>query len=107
MIAEGTPAELKARVSDATLVVQMDNMISENGIRSAITPFTNGAAELRGLELVAPLHNLAATADIIRSLAADATLDRVSIVKPTMDDVFFELTGRPQVGESETKGLIK
>ena len=29
----------------------------------------------------------------MEALRAGATLDQVSLVKPTMDDVFFELTG--------------
>ena len=108
VIAEGTPSELKARVSDATLVVQIGDLDSADEIRSAVTPFANGEPEIRGRELVARLRDLAATAEIVTALAGSGvTLDRVGIIKPSLDDVFFELTGAVQSDGHDLKGKIQ
>ncbi|MHA1560134.1 MAG: ATP-binding cassette domain-containing protein [Alphaproteobacteria bacterium] len=95
VVAEGTPAQLKSRVSNATLVVQLGDNLAEGAARAAVIPFAAGELQLRGRELVAPLRDLGSTAEIIKSLAAaGATLDQINIAKASMDDVFFELTGR-------------
>lgn len=95
VVAEGTPAHLKSRVSNATLVVQLGDELAEGAARAAVIPFAGGEPQLRGRELVAPLRDLGSTAEIIKSLAAaGATLDQINIAKASMDDVFFELTGR-------------
>lgn len=95
VVAEGTPAQLKSRVSNATLVVQLGDDLAEDTVRSAVTPFAAGEPTLRGRELVAPLRDLGSTAEIVKALAAvGATLDQINIAKASMDDVFFELTGR-------------
>lgn len=102
VVAEGTPAELKSRVANATLVVQLDDTLHEAVVRAAIDPFGAGEATIRGRELIAPLHELGRTAEIVRALAAaGATLDHINIAKASMDQVFFALTGRPQANEPE------
>ena len=102
VVAEGTPAHLKSRVSNATLVVQLGDDLTEGAARAAVIPYAAGEPQLRGRELVAPLKDLATTAEIVKALAvAGATLDQINIAKASMDDVFFELTGRP-VGTADT-----
>lgn len=97
VVAEGTPAQLKSRVSNSTLVVQLGDTLAEAAARSAIAPFTANDPELRGRELVASLRDLESTGEIVKALAAaGATLDQINIAKASMDDVFFELTGRKQ-----------
>jgi ABC-2 type transport system ATP-binding protein len=104
VIAEGTPTELKAKVSEATLVVHLGDSLAEGAARAAIAPFAAGDPQLRGRELVASLRDLDSTADIIKALAAaGATLDQINIAKASMDDVFFELTGRSRGQEMATE----
>lgn len=95
VVAEGTPAQLKSRVSNATLVVHLSDIITEAAVRGAVVPFAAGELQLRGQQLVAPLRDLGSTAEIVRALAeVGATLDHINIAKASMDDVFFALTGR-------------
>ena len=83
VIAEGTPAQLKSRVSNATLVVHLGDTLAEGAARGAIAPYAAGELQLRGRELVASLRDLDSTAEIIRSLsAAGATLDRSTSLRP-------------------------
>ncbi len=103
VVAEGTPAQLKARVSNANLVVHLGDNLDEGPARSAVIQYTVGEAQLRGRELVVPLRDLESTGDVVKALAAvGASLEQISIAKASMDDVFFELTGRPQVSHDET-----
>ncbi len=95
VVAEGTPSSLKSRVGRATLSIQLDTIFTADALLEIVTPFASGAPFEHGGELLVPLHNLAVTADLMAALAeAEVPLNDVSVVKPTMDDVFFELTGR-------------
>ncbi len=101
VVAEGTPAQLKSRVSNATLVVHLSETISEIEVRSAVSDYAAGEPQLRGKQVVTPLRDLGSTAEIVKALAAaGATLDQIHIAKATMDDVFFELTGRAPEAET-------
>ena len=93
VVAEGTPDELKGRVGNATLVVQLAGL-DEDGVQRAVAPFAAGAPQRREAELVVPLADLGATAELLAALAAaGVTLDQIDVAKATMDDVFFALTG--------------
>lgn len=95
VVAEGTPASLKAKVGRATLAVQIDARFTEAVLSPIVTPFAFTAPFLRGGELMVPLRDLTVTAELMGALAqAGVSLNDVSVVKPSMDDVFFELTGR-------------
>ncbi len=95
VVAEGTPANLKSRVGRATLAVQLDERFTETALREIATPFAFSAPFLRNGELMVPLRDLTVTGDLLAALAeAGVGLNAVSVVKPSMDDVFFELTGR-------------
>jgi len=99
VVAEGTPAQLKARVGRSTLVVHLGDGFREDVARAAVAPFAAMPPTLRADELVVQLNDIGETAAIVGALArAGATLDRINIAKASMDDVFFELTraGRGQ-----------
>jgi ABC-2 type transport system ATP-binding protein len=96
VVAEGTPAALKARVGRATLAVHLDGGIGEPQAREIAAPFAFSAPYVRGGDLMVPLRDLKTAADLTGTLArAGATREQVSLLKPSMDDVFFELTGNP------------
>lgn len=102
VVAEGTPTELKSRVSNATLVVQIGDQLDEGPARAAIAQFASGDPQRRGRDLIAPLRDLDSTGDLVKALAAaGATLDQINIAKASMDDVFFELTGRPRASSEQ------
>ena len=97
VVAEGTPANLKSRVGSATLSVALDERFNAAAMREIVTPFASGAPFERGGELVVPIRDLAVTADLMAALAeAGMPLNDITITKPSMDDVFFELTGHSE-----------
>ncbi len=105
VVAEGTPAQLKSKVASATLVVHLGDGLGEEAARAAIAPFAAGEPQVRGQQIVAPLRDLGSTAEIVKALAqAGATLDQINIAKASMDDVFFELTGRPPEAKAVQEG---
>jgi ABC-2 type transport system ATP-binding protein len=102
VVAEGTPAELKAKLGRSTLVVHLGDNISTEAAEAAVARFAATAPQRRPNELVVALNDLGQTAEIIGALAkAGATLDQINIAKASMDDVFFELTGRDRVAEGK------
>ncbi|MCW5696771.1 MAG: ATP-binding cassette domain-containing protein [Bauldia sp.] len=102
VVAEGSPAELKARLGRSTLVVHLGGGLTEGAATAAVTRFAASAPQRRGDELVVSIDDLAGTAELIKALgAAGATLDQIHIAKASMDDVFFELTGRDRMPEGK------
>jgi len=102
VVAQGSPADLKSRLGRSTLVVHLGGGITEGAAISAVTRFAKAAPQRRGDELVVSIDDLAETASLIQALgAAGATLDQIHIAKASMDDVFFELTGRDRMPEGK------
>ncbi|WP_373354474.1 ATP-binding cassette domain-containing protein [Pseudoroseicyclus sp. CXY001] len=101
VVAEGTPSALKARVGRASLAVDLgEGEGAEAALRELAAPFAAGPAFRRGPQLIVPLKDLPGTARLVEALAgAGLSLDAVSVLRPSMDDVFFELTGRPATAE--------
>ena len=97
VIAGGTPAELKAEIGGARLEVTLSE--ANPAASGALEPFVAGAVQLSqdGRRLRAPVRSgggLAST--VVRALdAAGITVDDVEVRQPSLDDVFFALTGRP------------
>jgi ABC-type multidrug transport system ATPase subunit len=97
VIAGGTPAELKAEIGGARLEVTLSE--ANPAASDALEPFVAGAVHLSqdGRRLRAPVRSgggLAST--VVRALdAAGVTVDDVEVHQPSLDDVFFALTGRP------------
>ena len=95
--AGGTPAELKAEIGGARLEVTLSE--ANPAASGALEPFVAGPVHLSqdGRRLRAPVRSgggLAST--VVRALdAAGITVDDVEVHQPSLDDVFFTLTGRP------------
>jgi ABC-2 type transport system ATP-binding protein len=96
-IAEGTATELKAQTGGARLELTLT--APDPVARTAIEPYVTGAVHVSsdGRRLSAPVRSgsgLATT--IVRALdAAGVSVDDVEVRHPSLDDVFFELTGHP------------
>ena len=102
VVAEGTPAQLKARLGKSTLVVHLDDKFTEGAAKAAVANFAATPPAVRQNEVVVQLNDLGQTSDLIKSLAAaGASLDQIHIAKASMDDVFFELTGNSRVMEGQ------
>jgi ABC-2 type transport system ATP-binding protein len=94
-IAEGTAAELKTQTGGARLEVTL-TAPDANAAR-ALAPYAEGAvhASHDGRRLRAPVRNEPGLAThIVRALDdAGITVDDVQVHQPSLDDVFFALTG--------------
>src|SRR4051794_23460010 len=98
-IADGTAAELKSQTGGARLEVTLTQVSPD--APATLAPFVSGAvhASHDGLRLRAPVRNepgLATT--VVRALDdAGITIDDVQVHQPSLDDVFFALTGHAAV----------
>jgi ABC-type multidrug transport system ATPase subunit len=101
VIAEGAPAELKTQTGGARLEVTLTE--ANPAASGALEPFASGPVHVSqdGRRLRAPVRSgggLAST--VVRALdAAGITVDDVEVRQPSLDDVFFALTGRPAEAE--------
>jgi ABC-2 type transport system ATP-binding protein len=100
-IAEGTAGELKAQVGGARVEVTL----TERGAAAAavLAAHVSGAIDVShdGRRLRAPVANGAGVATaIVRALdAASIEVDDVQVRQPSLDDVFFALTGHGAAAE--------
>jgi daunorubicin resistance ABC transporter ATP-binding subunit len=97
VIAHGTAHELKVRVGGAHLEVTLatPNPTAAGALSPLVTgdvQVLDGGRHLRAP--VVPAHGLVTA--VVRALdAAGVTVDDIQVHHPTLDDVFFTLTGRP------------
>ena len=97
VIAAGTAPELKARIGGARLEVTLH--APDPAAAGALGPLVDGTVQVShdGRRLRAPVRSgegLATT--IVRALdGAGITVDDVALHRPSLDDVFFALTGHP------------
>jgi daunorubicin resistance ABC transporter ATP-binding subunit len=100
-ISEGTAAELKAQTGGARLEVTLT--ARNDGATPALAAHVSGEvhASHDGLRLRAPVRNEPGLATrIVRALDdAGITVDDVQVHQPSLDDVFFALTGQATQGE--------
>ncbi|MGD0244128.1 MAG: ATP-binding cassette domain-containing protein [Streptosporangiaceae bacterium] len=105
VIAEGAPADLKTQTGGARLEVTLTE--ADDAAAKALEPFASGPVHVSkdGRRLRAPVRGgggLAST--VVRALdAAGITVDDVEVRQPSLDDVFFALTGRPAEAEPATE----
>jgi daunorubicin resistance ABC transporter ATP-binding subunit len=104
-IAEGTAAELKAQTGGARLEVTLT--APSPAAAAALEPFVTGPvhASRDRRRLSAPVAGAAGLATtVVRALdAASISVDDVEVRQPSLDDVFFALTGDPTETETEPR----
>jgi len=127
-IAEGSPDELKRSVGGARLEITLSASSasgpSTNGhsfashpaedgysdgvtgsVTKALAPFLDGPMRVSdgGRRLSAPVSSRSGLATMVVRALDDAgvSVDDVEVRQPSLDDVFFALTGRPAEGEEE------
>jgi ABC-type multidrug transport system ATPase subunit len=95
VIANGTPAELKTKVGGARLEITLNE--PNELAASALRPLTDGDVHVShdGRRLRAPVSSGTGLATaVVRTLdEAGITVDDVEVHQPSLDDVFFALTG--------------
>jgi ABC-2 type transport system ATP-binding protein len=100
LVAEGTPAELKARVPGG----HIDLTFADRGAyHAAASVLDVPARDEDSLAVqVATDGNVASVRHVLRALdEAGAEVETLSIHTPDLDDVFLALTGRPATSEPE------
>ncbi len=108
-IAEGTPAELKRSVGGARLELTLSAGARFDVVAAALAPYVEGPprASEGGRRVTAPVSNRGGLATlVVRALdTAGVSVDDVELRQPSLDDVFFALTGRPaESGEGDDTG---
>jgi daunorubicin resistance ABC transporter ATP-binding subunit len=97
VIADGTAAELKAQTGGARLQVTLSEPHREAG--SVLAPYVTGEVQVSRdrRHLRAPVRGGAGLATAVVRLLDEAgiTVDDVEVAQPSLDDVFFALTGNP------------
>jgi len=107
VIASGTPPELKMKVGGGRLEVTLN--VADAAAVGALAPFVAGEIHVShdGRRLRAPVSSgdgLATT--IVRALdEAWITVDDVALYQPSLDDVFFALTGHPAAEATEDEDV--
>jgi ABC-2 type transport system ATP-binding protein len=97
VIAEGTPTELKAATGGARLEVTLS--APHAAALAALAPLVDGRVDVSqdGIQLKAAVRNGSGLATaVVRALdGAGVLVDDVQVRPPSLDDVFFALTGGP------------
>jgi ABC-type multidrug transport system ATPase subunit len=97
VIAHGSARELKARVGGEQLEVTLAH--AHPAAAGALAPIVAGAVQVSddGRRLTAPIApGPGLVTAVVRALDdAGVAVDDVEVHRPTLDDVFFTLTGRP------------
>jgi ABC-2 type transport system ATP-binding protein len=103
VIAKGTPGELKTATGGTRIEVTLT--ASHPDAAQALAPLVDGAVNVSqdGRHLEAAVHSGSGLATaVIRGLdSAGVLVDDVQIRQPSLDDVFFALTGHPVANEAQ------
>jgi len=106
LIAEGTSDELKERIGGQQLEVRLESPEQADGAIAALTELSCDAPSADDGLVRVPVHdNTGAIAAAVRRLdTARIEIADIAVRRPTLDDVFMTLTGRPpepEDGEAE------
>jgi len=96
IVAEGAPADLKARIGGERIEVTLSSAADLDGAQSTIGAFSDGASSIDAdqARLTFPVRPGARLIEVIRALdAADVDALDVHRREATLDDVFLALTG--------------
>jgi ABC-2 type transport system ATP-binding protein len=99
VIAEGTSDDLKARVGGSRLEVELEDPGQADAARAALAPLAEDGADpsVEGLRVTLPLRAEAGgvVAAVRRLDDAGVGVSDIAVRRPTLDDAFLTLTGRP------------
>jgi ABC-2 type transport system ATP-binding protein len=103
LIAEGTSDELKAQVGGDRLEVKLDDDCDEEAAVGALRSLADGRVQFEdGVVRLALARRRGEIAEVVRVLDdAGVGIDDIAVRRPTLDDVFLNLTGRRAESEDE------
>jgi len=107
VVAEGTPAELKARTGGQTLMVRAANPAQTGELATIVAQVTGATPEVAGdVGLVsAPASDPALLPAVVRRLdEAGVLAAELAFRLPSLDEVFFSLTGHPAEETTDDEG---
>jgi ABC-2 type transport system ATP-binding protein len=95
VIAEGTPDELKAQVGGDRLEIRLENRARVEDAIATLAAFADGRPSVETDVVSIPLVRRDGTiAEAVRRLdEAGVGIDDISVRRPTLDDVFMQMTG--------------
>jgi ABC-2 type transport system ATP-binding protein len=94
MVAEGTPAELKAEIGRPTLEVVPEHAADRARLAAVLQRFGTPATSAQGAA-VRLERGAGQLADVVRAIDAEGLqIAGVQMHEPTLDDVFLQQTGR-------------
>lgn len=102
IIAEGTPAQLKARVGDPTLRISLAADQDRVTVEAVLLKFGEPAPDAEGYVAVRLSAGASQVAGVSRALEeAGIEVEGLELHNPTLDDVFQKATGRRLEGAAE------
>jgi ABC-2 type transport system ATP-binding protein len=108
IVAEGTPAELKAQIGRPTVEAIPSDGATPEAIARILEQFgepTGGSAKGVAVRLE---HGVSDLAGIVRALDAEGiTLENLALHAPSLDDVFLAKTGRSLEGAEEEEAEVE
>jgi ABC-2 type transport system ATP-binding protein len=105
IVAEGTPAQLKAEIGSPTVEVSPVEVEADERLAELLSRFGTPARNGRASVTVQLPGGEAQLADIVRALdQADLRVASLALHQPSLDDVFLAKTGRKLEGTAETAG---
>ena len=105
VVAAGTPAELKARTGSQTLVVRAADRALTSQVATAVAEVTGMAPDVRadtGLVTTTVTDPAMVPAVVRRLDEAGIVAAELALRLPSLDEVFFTLTGHPAGEQGET-----
>jgi ABC-2 type transport system ATP-binding protein len=101
IVAEGTPAQLKAEIGKPTIEVVPEEAADRERLAALLAPFGEPTAARPGAFAV-QLDGRGGLADVIRAIdTANLRAAEVNLHQPSLDDVFLAKTGRTLEGAEE------
>ena len=105
VIAEGTPARLKEQVGGDRLEIRLTRRTDAGAAREVLARIADGAPVVLDGTVSVPIAGTGLVTEAVRRLdEAGIEIDDIATERPTLDDVFLELTGHTAAeAEEETR----
>jgi len=109
VIAQGTPAELKADLGTSVVAVTLTSLEEVRRAVPLLTPLTDREPVIDGTVVELTVENGPAVgAEVLRSLdTARIPVSGLALREPSLDDVFLSLTGHKSEAETEAERLAR
>lgn len=99
LVADGTADDLKAAVGASTLLLVLTDPTRATTAAAIVSGFVAGEVSVSGNGAVAaPMTDLSQMPEVLFALrGAGIGLEAITVQKPSLDEVFFTITGQPNI----------